>query len=69
MRVYTLLKFLAKLFIQEDGKTYSKTMFPKISPPPPPKKKYSISFLFNPVKFHESDYSSQLFDIPLFKDI
>ena len=41
---------------------------PKVKPPPQ-KKKYSISFLFNPVKFHESDYSSQLFDISLFKNI
>ena len=36
---------------------------------PPHQNKYSISFLFNPVKFQESNYSSQLFDIFLFKDI
>ena len=42
------------------------TMFEKLREPPPPKKN---SFLFIPVKFQESKYSSQIFDISLFKDI
>ena len=36
---------------------------------PTPKIHYSTSFLFNSVKFQESNYSSQLFHISLFKEI
>ena len=67
-----------------DTKTLSKTFFirkwntcnnmhhfPKVKgdTPTPPQKQYSTSFLFNPVKFQESNYSSQLFHISLFKEI
>ena len=38
--------------------------------PPPPKQKIIQNFyLFNLVEFQESNYSSQLFDLSLFKDI
>ena len=38
-----------------------------INPPPPPQKKNTVTLF--PLKFQESNYSSQLFDISLFKDI
>ena len=42
----------------------------KVKMTPPKKNIYTVfSFLFNPVKFQEGNYSSQLFDISLFKDI
>ena len=44
-----------------------RTMFQKVTPP---QKKTAVFFFFvNPVKFQKSNYSSQLFDISLFKDI
>ena len=67
MRVYIIQKCLAKRFILEDGNTCSNMHHvPKVKCPPPPSIK--TVFLFLSVKFQESKYSSQLFDISLFMD-
>ena len=59
--------FLANPFISEDGNICSNicTTFQKLIPPPI----IQSFFSFNPVKYQKSNYSSQLFDIYLFKDI
>ena len=60
---------MQNLSLKKDGNTCCNVHHtPKVKGDPPPKK-ISISFLFNPVKLKESNYSSQLFDISLFMDI
>ena len=61
---------MSKPFIYEDENTCrSMQHVPKVKANLPAKKYYSISFCFNPVKFQESNYRSQIVDISLFKDI
>ena len=62
MRVYIILFFWQNVLHKMEILLAICTMFQKLRDPPP------IN-IFNPVKFQESNYSSQLFDLSLLKDI